>query len=430
MASKSLRPFAVFADSSGNIYDHPSLLMVCRRGEELALPRPDELMPMPQESQLFLLPGRHALGLDPDSGTLEQLEEQAVAAFVSPGHTCTGVAAYASGVQAPVLPMFSYGAVGYADGQFWVAARQVDAEPRQVFSHIPEANIRKGAAALLKAMPGNRLVEHLTGCALRSRCPAARNLCLGRYESPLPTARACNARCIGCLSLQPDESGFPATQHRLNFTPTPEEVAAVMLHHDARSSRPVHSFGQGCEGDPLTEAELLAHSIRLFTQGGGQGTVNCNTNASQPKAVAMLAEAGLNSMRVSCISAREDFYNAYHRPANYSLADVRESIMTAKAHGMFVSMNLLYFPGITDSEEEYAALEELIAATRLDFIQWRNLNLDPAMVLDVARQGRDGRPASPAMGFNTMRKRLKKACPWLGYGYFNPYLPGLESPGA
>jgi hypothetical protein len=29
---------------------------------------------------------------------------------------------------------------------------------------------------------------------------------------------------------------------------------------------------------------------------------------------------------------------------------------------------------------------------------------------------------SPSMGFNNFKKRLKKALPWLEYGYFNPYL--------
>jgi hypothetical protein len=28
----------------------------------------------------------------------------------------------------------------------------------------------------------------------------------------------------------------------------------------------------------------------------------------------------------------------------------------------------------------------------------------------------------PCMGFNNFKKRLKKALPWINYGYFNPYL--------
>ena len=74
-----IQPCMVYADENGNIYDHPDLLMLCRRGAELTLPRPDELIPLPEESEFFLLPGRGALGFDPESGQVEELDELAVA---------------------------------------------------------------------------------------------------------------------------------------------------------------------------------------------------------------------------------------------------------------------------------------------------------------------------------------------------------------
>ena len=39
-------------------------------------------------------------------------------------------------------------------------------------------------------------------------------------------------------------------------------------------------------------------------------------------------------------------------------------------------------------------------------------------------QGADSIPVpySRNMGLRNFRKRLKKACPWLRFGYFNPYL--------
>ena len=43
MAARKVSPVMVFADENGNIYDDPELLMLVRRGQELALPRPDEL---------------------------------------------------------------------------------------------------------------------------------------------------------------------------------------------------------------------------------------------------------------------------------------------------------------------------------------------------------------------------------------------------
>ena len=97
------------------------------------------------------------------------------------------------------------------------------------------------------------------------------------------------------------------------------------------------SFGQGCEGEPLTEAPLIAEAIRRYRQGGGAGTVNVNTNASLPGVVEELARAGLDSIRVSMNSARHALYEAYHRPASYGFSDVLESIRIAKKAGLFVS---------------------------------------------------------------------------------------------
>ncbi len=418
MVSSSIRPCLVTADAAGNIYDNPELLMICRHGREFALPRPDELMPLPEESELFLLPGRLALGLDPETGEVETLDEQAVAAFVAPAHTLTGHPAYATQADAPVLPLFAYGAVGFANGRFYVCAKKVDEDPRQVFKGIPPATLRKKAEALLKRYPENRLMQHLVSkCALTYSCPAARNLCLGRYEAPLPVSRACNARCIGCISQQEKGSRICATpQNRMAFTPTADEILEVMRHHAGNEPDPIFSFGQGCEGEPLTESALIADAVARFRAEGGQGTVNVNSNASLPEAVAKLANAGITSLRVSCNSVRPESYARYYRPSGYEFADVRASINAAKAGGVFVSLNLLFFPGFTDTEEETAALVQLVNEAGVDCIQLRNLNIDPELYLDLMR----GIETGPTLGFLNFRKRLKKECPHLQLGYFNP----------
>ena len=417
MSSKKIQPVMVFADADGNIYDHPELLMLVRRGRELALPRPDELIPLPEGSDLYLLPGRHALGLDPETGKAEAMEERAVAAFVCPSYTLSASVAYLKGEGAPNLPLFAYGAVGFARDRFWVAATQVDKDRRQVFANVAPERISKGAQDLLKRFQQNRLVQHLAGCALTFCCPAAKNLALGRFEAPLPTSRACNARCYGCISHQPEGSGFPSPQNRIAFTPTPEEIVEVMLQHSRRAKNPVLSFGQGCEGEPLTEAPLITEAIERFRAAGGLGTVNVNTNASLPETMPALAKAGLDSIRVSLNSARESVYNSYYRPHGYAFGDVRRTIATAKENGLFVSLNYLFFPGVNDTESELAALTELVTATRPDYIQMRNLSLDPELYLGCV-----GDPAEPSMGLGNFMKRLKKACPWINYGYFNPFI--------
>ena len=52
VAARKVSPVMVFADENGNIYDDPELLMLVRRGRELALPRPDELIPLPEVQML------------------------------------------------------------------------------------------------------------------------------------------------------------------------------------------------------------------------------------------------------------------------------------------------------------------------------------------------------------------------------------------
>lgn len=413
----AVKPRMVFADHRGRIFDHPHLLMVCRKGHEFTLPGPADLIPLPQASDIFLLPGRHCLGFDPERGILEYEQGQAVAGFISPGHTLSGICAYITDSGQDPLPMFAYGALGYARGKFWVCAREVDQDQRQNFQDIEPSRIEHGADSLLQKYPDNRLLQHLAGCAKDYCCPAARNLALGRFEAPLPTARQCNANCVGCISKQPKDSGFPATQQRIDFQPTPQEILEVMLEHANNEPKPIFSFGQGCEGEPLTEAGLLQEAISTFRSQKGPGTININTNASLPGAIPDLARAGLNSIRVSLNSVRQELYDPYFRPRGYSFQDVLQSISQAKEHGLFVSLNYLFFPGISDSEQEFAALDEFIHKQRIDFIQLRNLNLDPELYLGLLPQ-----QTSPNMGLRNFLRRLRKNHPELGIGYFNPYL--------
>lgn len=422
------QPVAVLADDEGNIYDEPDLLMVINRAGQWTLPQKGDLAPLPPESELFLLPKRLAVGLA-ESGQTEQANGLAVAAFAAPGYTLTAHPAYIQQADAPLLPLFAYGAIGFADDQFWIAANKVDDDPRQQFAHIKPEKIAKEAGRLLRLYPKNRLIGHIiNNCVRRYDCPAARNFALGRYEAPLPSATACNARCLGCISLQAEDSPISTTpQCRMKFTPTPAELAEVMAIHEQREKKtPIYSFGQGCEGDPLCNYPLLVESIERFRflqkQGCGHGTINCNTNGSIPKAIGELAKAGLTSLRISLNSATESLYNTYYRPRNYSFADVRQTIRLAREQGIFVSLNLLYFPGVTDTATELSALADFCASLGVSMIELRNLNIDPLWALDQFNLPENRENWEPAMGLQRFMRGLKKKCPWLRFGYFNPYL--------
>ncbi len=83
-----------------------------------------------------------------------------------------------------------------------------------------------------------------------------------------------------------------------------------------------------------------------------------------------------------------------------------------------MSLNFLYFPGISDTEFEVSALVEVAKQTKFDFIQLRNLNIDPDLYMELMEPYEFG----PGMGFINFRKRIKNECPWVNFGYFNPYL--------
>ncbi len=411
-------PHLVYADSQGNIYEESGLLMLVRRGRELSLPRPQEMIPLPESSDLFLLPGRQAAGLNPETGEVEQVEGLALAGFAPPGHTLHATTAFIREENAPYLPLFAYGAVGLYQDRLWIAAKLLDPDQRHDFSHTPQSQINQKTGELLQKYPKNRLIHHLAGCARNYCCPTARGLALGRIEGPVPIAPECNAACIGCISYQPQDSGFSSTQSRLDFAPGPREISEVMLEHCRGKKRAILSFGQGCEGEPLTRGDTILKSLKRVRPSIPQATININTNASRPDYIPELARAGLDSLRVSLNSAHQDLYHAYYRPRDYTLDHVLQSITLAREHNIFVSLNLLFFPGITDTETELDGIVTLIRDCGINFIQMRNLNLDPDIYLNLVGD----RDLGPQMGLENFQRRIKKECPWIEFGYFNPCL--------
>ena len=89
-------------------------------------------------------------------------------------------------------------------------------------------------------------MKHLAkNCALTYHCPAARNYFLERWECPVPVSPACNANCVGCISLQPDEEPIVSTQDRLTFKPTAEEIVEYTVPHLETAPFPVDKFRPG-----------------------------------------------------------------------------------------------------------------------------------------------------------------------------------------
>jgi pyruvate-formate lyase-activating enzyme len=421
-------PFQVVSDVQGNLMPHPTLRLAGRSGADIVEARLEEIIPLPAGSELFCLPRRLAIGLDLESGHLLPVEEGPdgqeiwpAAAFLAPAHTATLLPAFAQpDKDAPKLPLFAYAALGWLDGRYWAAGMRVDDDPRQDPPLFDYPAIEATVKARLAAHPEQRLLQHLGNCALHNRCAAAQNFFLGRFEMPIPSSGACNASCVGCLSFQPQEAGFPSTQDRIQFTPTPDEIAALAVPHLAHSALPVASFGQGCEGEPLLQAPVLAAAIRAIRSGTKRGIININTNGSRPEAVKLLLDAGLDAIRVSLNSAQEPWYNAYYKPRGYAFADLKESLKAVVGAGRKASINYFVFPGVSDREREIEALLDLVAETGLHLIQWRNLNLDPELYLATLGGPQALLDAGDALGLPALLHELKAQHPHLRYGYFNP----------
>jgi len=416
---------AVVANSKGDIFELEGYGAVGMARSSLTPMKTGNTIKMPFGSELMFLPDRKPILYNIIDDRIETLTENPfvsgekifpVATFNSPGYVTSYTSAYEEEIDATYLPLFSYGAVGWQKGKFRSTSILVDKEKRQDLRYMKYEDVVAGVYRLRKKMPSNRLRGHLEKCALTYGCPAGKNFFLGRYEAPLPTSKYCNARCLGCISLQKNDE-IPNSQDRISFIPSPEEIAEVALEHILNVKNSVVSFGQGCEGDPLLAADVIEPAIRMIRAKTSQGTININTNGSRPNILEKLVDAGLDSMRISMNSVRKECYSAYFQPKDYSFSDVLKGIDTGVDRGLFVSINYLNCPGFTDTPEEIEQLVSFIEKHPINMIQWRNLNFDPIRYWEVMNVAvNHGKP----VGMKNLLKQIKKDFPNLKHGYFNP----------
>lgn len=376
--------YLVYADEKGNVFDHPTLYGLARSGDMIVEILEDELIPLPDGATLVGLPNTRAIGMDPETGEMMPLpgDAQAVGALLPQGFTRLCLPGYVKTDKEYKLPLFGYSAVVWKDGRFYTTARLSD-DPEKwnpLNCNLDELNL--GVKKLTQKYPENRLYEHLSNCALGYECLTASNTFLNRWEGAVPVSYSCNAGCFGCISEQPDDSGFVAPQTRMNFKPKVEELVQIMLEH-LKTPESIISFGQGCEGEPSTQAKIIIEAMREVRSITDMGYININTNAGLTDFIRGIVDAGLDLMRVSTISALDDHYNAYYKPRKYTLANVEKSLKYASDQGVYTSINYLIFPGVTDREEEIEAMVEFARRTGLKLIQMRNLNIDPESYLEL-----------------------------------------------
>jgi pyruvate-formate lyase-activating enzyme len=409
------------ARPDGSLDVLPGVRPAARSGGRLVPLTAADVVPLPETATVAHLPGRRALAMS-RSGEPAVLGEDAlpVAAVLPVGYLRTLLPASEPQKGAPRLPLFGYTAVAEHHGELVVAALRTDTLDWWEPARFRRPDLPQAVEAARRALPGNRIVDQLSVCALEHNCYTAQNTFYRRYEAALPASPACNADCLGCISLQPDD--VPTPQPRMRYAPTPEELADLAHYHLSSHDAHIVSFGQGCEGEPLTRADALEEATRRIRAQHSSATIHVNTNGSNPNALRRLVEAGLNSVRVSAISFTDEVFRAYYRPIGYTLDEVVECGRVVRDAGGQVCLNLLTFPGVTDAPDE---LDRTVAACRemgVMQVQWRSLNVDHDWLARVLP------PMQPGIGMPQALDRLRRELPDVQHGNFTrPYPPATAA---
>ena len=416
-------PKLLFSSPRGEVMEHPTLLASVRSGDRLLHPTAG-FVPLPRHARLVHLPGRLPVGIDPSSGRLRLLDQlhvggqsftpQAVGALLPPGYTRTLLPGEVK-AGGPILPQWAYTAAGWGIRGPVAWALRTDRRRHWSPERFSTAELPRLISAHHQRFPGNRVLAQLDVCARAYRCFTSQNIFYLRDEGAIPASSSCNARCVGCISEQP-AGGAPASHQRLSEPPSGREMAEVGVFHLSNArGRAMISFGQGCEGEPLTRSRAIAEAIAPIRAKTGRGSININTNASLPGALKTLLDCGLDAVRISLNSANPRLYEAYYQPRGYRWKDVEASIAVARERRAYVALNLLSFPGVSDSVREVRALAQLVQRYRIDQVQTRSLCIDPLQYLEVARCAGAN---EEGMGIQQMLRRLCSAAPWLRIGNF------------
>jgi pyruvate-formate lyase-activating enzyme len=414
----------LYADSGGKMYEHPDLSAGGRTGSLYTELRAEDAVLLPGGASLVLIPQGTPVGIK-EGGRFTGFSRGfrgepvfAVGALLPQGYTRTLFPAFTRDEPSP-LPLFGYAAVGWKDGKVYTAALKTD-DP---YKWDPVNYCTPELAGLVEQRTsenaGNRIIRQLGKCALEYRCFTAQNIFYRRWEGGIPVSPACNARCMGCISLQPAEC-CPSPQNRISFTPSVEEIVEIALPHLEEAEDAIISFGQGCEGEPSLAAREVSGAVERLRGRTGRGTINMNTNAGYTEGIREICSAGIDSLRVSTVSAIEDTYNAYYMPQGYTWNNVCSSISLAREQGVYVSLNLLTFPGLTDLEREVAAMADFIREYDINMVQVRNLNIDPDFLASrLAVAGGKGPGGDEPLGIDVFLRILREEIPGLEIGNYS-----------
>lgn len=466
-STKSERPALLVAKADGTVYEHPTLEMALDDGVRFLRVTKKDVIPLAADWDLMAMPGTRPVGYNPVTGAFDvvtefvdddgnRFEPWAVACHPPPGyvrayhaaaeyteatHPDTKLQAMAEQIEEkkkrdaekakkrglpvldadearPGLPLWAYTAVGATSKGIVAALFLADETTRWAPSLFYKPDLKEKIAARLSQDPDNQVLQQLSQCAGDYLCTCASNVFYERWEGAVPIAPACTAACLGCLSKDA-AFGAPTPQKRLRFQPTSDEIARVMAHHLERAPEAMMSFGQGCEGEPTMNHDVIVGAVTATRARTQRGIININTNGSRPDTIRACAKAGATALRISINTFDRDVYTMYYRPADYDFDDVMRSFVVGKEEGMYISINLLIWPGWSDRMVEVDRISKLVDDGCLHMIQLRNLCVDPghyrSVLPPIETRGM-------LLGMKGFVEELHRRHPKLRFGTFNPRL--------
>lgn len=373
----------VYSNENGDVLVDEEFQALGRSGENIVEPLEEEMIPMPEGSTFVLIPDKVPIVSKFESFIRYPNENQMVAALLPQGYTRTLLPAFIKEENKNPLPLYGYTMLAWKDDKFYVAAKKTDVDLTWNPKNYSTKDLKDKINKVKNRFPKNRLIQHLSNCASNYSCFTAQNVFYDRWEGGVPVSPICNAHCLGCISLQESEL-CPSPQERITFIPSVEEVSELLNFH-LKDKDSIISFGQGCEGEPSMQSDLIAESIKQTREINKAGTINMNTNAGYTQGIKKIVDAGIDSLRVSINSANPDNYKAYYRPSGYTLENVAESLRYAAENGVYTYLNLLLFPGLNDTIEEIEYLIDFVKNNKIKAIQFRNLNIDPDFYMEKIR---------------------------------------------
>lgn len=412
--SSSYRWRLVYATDDGELHEDRELLALGASG--LRSVRLGRMVPLPDGATLAFMPGCRPAGSRVDGSVVCHPDPGArpVAALMPTGFTRLLTPAYEKEPGAAHVPLFGYTAVASLGEKLFAAALALDPGGSWDPATHNTPDLESIVNTRLAGNPDNRLLAHHAHCALEYGCYTAQNLFYGRNEMAIAVSVACNAQCVGCISEQLDD--ITAPHDRIRFTPTVDEIVELALPHLQTASDPIVSFGQGCEGEPILRARLIGRAIERIRAATDRGQLHINTNGSNPRATEHLIDMGLDSIRVSMFSARPENHLRYYGPRNYDLDDMVETLRISRRAGLLTSINLLAYPGFTDTPSEMSSLIDFFERSEVQIVQMRTLNMDRELLEEKV-----GFPREAGAGIDGFMHEVQSVLPDIAFTSHTPF---------